>query len=132
MRIALTVFVVLFSLLALGGCAPYTGFVPLAAPSQGARVPPESVSLHASLDIGRPYAILGYVYRQVVGLGEGATDLSKNTSELQYGEDVLKDLRQKAASQGADAIVGLNLDGAINGYGQPICTSVGGWAVKLQ
>jgi hypothetical protein len=116
------------------GCSPYTGFVPMAKSPQatGAPTPPERITLHASLDVGKPYQILGYVYRQVMTRKEGATDLGDETIELSYSEDVVKDLKKKAAAHGADAIVGLNLDGAVNGYGQPICTSIGGWAVEFE
>ena len=116
------------------GCSPYTGFVPMAKSPQatGAPTPPERITLHALLDVGRPYRILGYVYRQVMTIKEGATDLGEETVELSYSEDVVKDLKRKAAQHGADAIVGLSLDGAVNGYGKPICTSIGGWAVKFE
>ena len=113
-----------------GGCAT-SGFVQLseASPSTPAS---QAIVLYASKDIGRPYRVLGYVFRTTEGHREGMNPEAPGVYVLQQDSEEVMELRRVAAQKGADAIVGVELFPTFTTFGQAIGVSIGGLAVKFE
>lgn len=113
----------------IAGCG-HTGFVPMSEPA--APAPADSpLPVYASRDIGRPYRVLGYVFRTTEGHKSGLEAIDEHSYVLSPMSEEMTELRRKALEKGADAIVGLELFPSHNGWGQSVGFSVGGLAVKF-
>lgn len=111
------------------GCG-HTGFVGLSEPEAPAS-PAMQLPIYAARDIGRPYRVLGYVFRSTEGHKSGLAPMDEHMYVLSPGSEEMSEVRREALARGADAIVGLELFPTLNGFGQPVGFSVGGLAVKF-
>jgi hypothetical protein len=86
--------------------------------------------VYAGRDVGRPYVVLGYVFRTTEGHKAGLEAFDESMFIVSHTSELMSELRQIALAKGADAIVGVELFPSLGGWGQTVGFSVGGLAVK--
>lgn len=111
------------------GCG-HTGFVSLSEPAAPA-FPGKPLPVYAAKDVGRPYQVLGYVFRSTEGHKSGLEAVDDFMHVLSQGSEEMMELRREALARGADAVVAFEMIPTLNGWGQPVGFSVGGLAVKF-
>jgi len=111
------------------GCG-HTGFVPLSEPAPAAS-PAQPLPIYAARDIGRPYRVLGYVFRSTEGHKSGLERVDDMMYVMSHASEEIQEMRREALARGADAVVGFEMFPSLSGFGQPVGFSVGGLAVKF-
>lgn len=121
---------VLVTLATAGIACGHTGFVPLSEPAPAAS-PAQPLPIYAARDIGRPYRVLGYVFRSTEGHKSGLERVDDTMYVMSHASEEIQEMRREALARGADAVVGFEMFPTMSGFGQPVGFSVGGLAVKF-
>ncbi len=120
----------LVAIATVGIACGHTGFVPLSEPAPAAS-PAQPLPIYAARDVGRPYRVLGYVFRSTEGHKSGLERVDDTMHVMSHASEEIQEMRREALARGADAVVGFEMFPTLSGFGQPVGFSVGGLAVKF-